>query len=76
MDHFGSWIQCRAMYHNCDNPALVEGAEVVLYFVCGRGPKGMVPGKLYLLNDAYIVPTGAKFSVNKREELQISGGNN
>ena len=62
------------MFHNCDNTALVEGAEVVLYFTCGRGPRGNVPGKLYLLNDAFILPTGAKFSISKREELQVSGG--
>ena len=43
------------MYHNCHNDALVEEAEVIIYFACGRGPKGSIPGKLFLLEDTFIL---------------------
>ena len=76
VDRYGYWLQCRAMYHNCDTAALVEGAEVVLYFAYGRGPKGSIVGKLFLLEDTFILGIDQRdpcsWTPVKRQEIEIS----
>ena len=65
------------MFRNIDNAALVDGVEVVILFVLGRGPKGTAPGRLYLMNDTFILPTKKTYTSlmlpAKRELIDITG---
>ena len=63
------------MYHNCDAADIVEGARVVLYFAYGLGPKGSTAGKLFLLQDTFILGIDQKdpclWTPVKRQEIEI-----
>ena len=65
------------MFRNIDNAALVDGTEVVLFFALGRGPKGTATGRLYLMNDSFILPTQKTYTSLmlpvKRELIDITG---
>ena len=58
MDTHGAWIQGCALGHHAINDCMQDGMEVVLYFVTARPPKNSVPGMLYVMKEAAIVPVG------------------
>lgn len=60
VDPSGLYFECCALGKNAGSVALAESIEVVLYFVTGRAPIGGLPGMLYLMKDAAIVPLQMK----------------
>ena len=60
VDPSGLYFECCALGKNAGCVALAESIEVVLYFVTGRAPIGGLPGMLYLMKDAAIVPLQMK----------------
>ena len=74
VDRSGFYMVCCALKQNASSLALQNFQEVILYYVTGRGPIGGVPGMLYLMKDAVVVPIGAPrlSGVAKRELLNIA----
>ena len=64
------------MYHNCYNTALISETEVIIYFAYGRGPKGSILGKLFLLEDTFILGiehgNSLSYTPVKRQEIEIN----
>ena len=58
MDTHGAWIQGCALGHHATNECMRDGMGVVLYFITARPPKNSVPGMLYVMKEAAIVPVG------------------
>ena len=58
VDSQGSYLKCCAMKQNSTSRLLQQFQQVVIYFGCGRGPKGSAAGMLYLMKDAVIYPVG------------------
>ena len=76
VDEEGSYFQCCAMYQHCDHQMLVEGQDLIIYYGTGRGPLGSMPGMLYMMNDAFILPNGSKPRAEnmrpiKKQEISI-----
>ena len=76
VDEEGSYLQCCAMYQHCDHQMLADGQDIIIYYGTGRGPLGSMPGMLYMLNDAFILPNGTKPRAEnmrpiKKQEISI-----
>ena len=76
VDEEGSYFQCCAMHQHCDHQMLAEGQDIIIYYGTGRGPLGSLPGMLYMLNDAFILPNGSKPRAEnmrpiKKQEISI-----
>ena len=73
VDPAGLYIPCCAMKHNARSPALENFQDVILYYGLGRGPIGSAQGKLYLMDDAFIVRVGEPSSSGfmKTEQLNV-----
>ena len=64
LDGTGAYIQCCALHHNAQSPAISIGREIILYYGTGRGPTGNVPGMLYALKDSLILAVGIKIPLS------------
>jgi hypothetical protein len=61
VDKSGAFILCCALRQNARAVALVNNAEVLLYFATGRGELKNTPGMVYAMKDAVIMPLGKQF---------------
>ena len=71
VDTCGSFISCCAMRHSVSPTALQNSQEVIIYNGTCRSAIGSSKSALYLMKDAFIVPTGIPTSspVIKNGEL-------
>jgi len=56
VDEVGAYVNCCALLHNAASQGLTAKQDVVIYFATGRAAIGSLPGMLYLMKDAVIVP--------------------
>ena len=71
-DANGMWVRCLALGHHVDNPALVQGNEVVVFFITALGGLGRRSGQLWLYDDAHIMRTRKNCVLRRaREEIVL-----
>lgn len=77
VDSNGTYLICCAMLHNTTSKAIKELQEVVFFYGAGRKPIGRLPGMMYLMKEASIVPFGTPRIVTqpKCQILEITCSN-
>jgi hypothetical protein len=54
-DSTGRWVLCTAFGRHVDNPVLVEGHEIVIYFGTAQQGLNNTPGQIWLYDEAHVV---------------------
>ena len=72
IDQAGAWFNCCALGKQALAKSLVNGSQVVLFFLSGRSGMNDQPGTAFLFRDSTVVMTGKTESIPaKRVHLDI-----